>query len=208
MTKRTFLGIVVLLVALAGALAAQQQQPAPAAPAPAQQPGAQLPDLTFRAEVNYVEVDARVLDENGKFIGGLTAKDFQVFEDGKPQQVSIFSFVNLPVERAERPLFASKPIEPDVNTNLAGQNGRVYLIVLDDLHTNALRTHAGQGRGAAVHRALRRRQRPRRCTPHQRADERQPGVHEQPAPDAQCRGQVHGPQAPLVDAEHASTTRR
>lgn len=89
MTKRTFLGIVVLLVALAGALAAQQQQPAPAAPAPAQQPGAQLPDLTFRAEVNYVEVDARVLDENGKFIGGLTAKDFQVFEDGKPQQVSI-----------------------------------------------------------------------------------------------------------------------
>ncbi|HTM34270.1 MAG TPA: VWA domain-containing protein [Vicinamibacterales bacterium] len=143
MTKRTFLGIVVLLGALGGALAAQQPQPAPAAPAApaaAQQPGAQLPDLTFRAEVNYVEVDARVLDENGKFLGGLTAKDFQVFEDGKPQQVSIFSFVNLPVERAERPLFASKPIEPDVNTNLAGQNGRVYLIVLDDLHTNALRS--------------------------------------------------------------------
>ena len=72
MTKRTFLGIVVLLGALGGALAAQQPQPAPAAPAApaaAQQPGAQLPDLTFRAEVNYVEVDARVLDESGKFIG-------------------------------------------------------------------------------------------------------------------------------------------
>jgi VWFA-related protein len=142
MTTRTFVGIVVLLGALGGALTAQQPQPAPPSPAPPgpQSPGPLQPDLTFRAEVNYVEVDARVIDENGRFIGGLTARDFQVFEDGKPQQVSVFSVVNLPVERAERPLFASKPIEPDVTTNLAGQNGRVYLIVLDDLHTNPQRS--------------------------------------------------------------------
>ena len=37
---------------------------------------------------------------NGAFIDGLTAKDFQVLEDGKPQQVTVFSMVNLPVERA------------------------------------------------------------------------------------------------------------
>ena len=35
-----------------------------------QQP--QQPPITFRAEVNYVEVDARVLDRDGKFVAGLT----------------------------------------------------------------------------------------------------------------------------------------
>jgi VWFA-related protein len=116
-------------------------QPAPAQPAPADAaPSApQQPPVTFRAEVNYVEVDARVLDAQGRFVTELTQKDFQVFEDGKPQQVTAFSLVNIPLARAERPLFASKPIEPDVQTNL-GFDGRVYLIVLDDLHTNPLRT--------------------------------------------------------------------
>ena len=109
MTIRNILGILSLVGCLGAGLAAQQ--PAPAPPQPAADPSApapadaspQQPPVTFRAEVNYVEVDARVLDGNGKFVGGLTAKDFQVLEDGKPQQVSVFSVVNLPVERAERP---------------------------------------------------------------------------------------------------------
>ena len=130
-------GVALLLAATTGPLGAQQppttdQQP----PATEQQP----PPVTFRAEVNYVEVDARVLDANGRFINGLTPADFQVFEDGKPQQVTVFSVVDLPVERAPRPLFASRPIEPDVATNLAGLNGRIYLVVLDDLHTNVQRS--------------------------------------------------------------------
>ena len=110
---------------------ASGQEPAPAP---------QQPPITFRAETNYVEVDTRVLDKDGKFIPGLKADDFQVFEDGKPQKVSAFSLVNIPVERAERPLFASKPIEPDVRTNLQGADGRIYVVVLDDLHTSALRS--------------------------------------------------------------------
>ena len=100
----------------------------------------QQPPITFRAEVNYVEVDTRVLDRDGKFIAGLTANDFQVFEDGKPQKVTAFSMVNIPLERAERPLFASKPVEPDVRTNLQGADGRIYVIMLDDLHTAPLRS--------------------------------------------------------------------
>jgi VWFA-related protein len=114
-------------VALAKADQGQPQQP-------------QQPPITFRAEVNYVEVDARVLDREGKFITGLEAGDFQIFEDGKPQKVTAFSAVNIPLERAEQPLFASKPIEPDVRTNLQGADGRIYVIVLDDLHTAALRS--------------------------------------------------------------------
>jgi VWFA-related protein len=110
------------------------------APAGAQDPAAQQPPVTFRAEVNYVEVDARVIDAQGNFVTGLQQGDFQILEDGQPQKITVFSLVNIPVERAERPLFASKPIEPDVQTNTTINNGRLYLIVLDDLHTHPLRS--------------------------------------------------------------------
>jgi VWFA-related protein len=130
MKKRLLLCVVVIATSVGPLLGSDQGQP--------QQP--QQPPITFRAEVNYVEVDARVLDRDGKFITGLTAADFQVFEDGKPQKVTAFSLVNIPLERAEQPLFASKPIEPDVRTNLQGADGRIYVIVLDDLHTAALRS--------------------------------------------------------------------
>ena len=69
----------------------------------------------------------------------LTADDFEVLEDGKPQKVTSFSLVNIPIERAERPLFAAQPIEADVQTN-DHIEGRIYLIVLDDLHTDFTRT--------------------------------------------------------------------
>lgn len=131
--KRNLLAALALTVASATGLVGQAGQP------PATDPN-QQPPVTFRAEVNYVEVDARVVDAQGRFVPGLTASDFQVFEDGKPQKVTIFSFINLPVERAERPLFASKPIEPDVQTNIRAYDGRVYLIVLDDLHVHPLRS--------------------------------------------------------------------
>ncbi|MDH4063481.1 MAG: hypothetical protein OEW19_03715, partial [Acidobacteriota bacterium] len=122
MSPRHVLCGVLGIVAAAGALSAQEP---PQQPQPDQQP----PPVTFRAEVNYVEVDARVLDASGRFVTGLAADDFQVLEDGKPQKVTVFSVVNLPVDRAERPLFASRPIEPDVATNRAGLGGRVYLVV-------------------------------------------------------------------------------
>ena len=109
-------------------------------PTPPQAPEPQQPPITFRAEVNYVEVDARVLDAQGKFVANLKPEDFQVFEDGKRQEVKAFSLVNIPVEHDVRPLFASKPIESDVRTNLQGADGRIYLIVLDDLHTNVQRS--------------------------------------------------------------------
>jgi VWFA-related protein len=112
--------IAAVLLAACGALAVVK----------AQEP----PPVTFRVEVNYVEVDAIVSDANGNPITDLTAKDFQLLEDGRQQTISTFSLVNLPVERAERPLFAPGPIEPDVQTNTNAE-GRIYLIVLDDLHT-------------------------------------------------------------------------
>ncbi len=129
MTKRFLLSSAAAITLAVQGLNAQGQPQAP-----------QQPPITFRAEVNYVEVDARVLDREGKFIAGLEASDFQIFEDGKPQKVTAFSMVNIPLERVERPLFASKPVERDVRNNLEAADGRIYVIVLDDLHTAPLRS--------------------------------------------------------------------
>jgi VWFA-related protein len=96
------------------------------------------PPLTFRVEANFVEVDAFASDAAGKPITDLRAGDFQLLEDGKPQMVSAFSYVNIPIARADRPLFSPTAIEPDVDTNV-GMNGRVYLVVLDDLHVDLTR---------------------------------------------------------------------
>ena len=38
----------------------------------------------------------------GISLPGLTREDFEVFEDGKPQKIEMFSYVELPVERPDR----------------------------------------------------------------------------------------------------------
>ncbi len=105
------------------------------------------PPVTFRLEVNYVEVDAAVFDKQGKFVSNLTKDDFEVLEDDVPQEVSAFSLVNIPIERADRPLYAQSAIPSDVATNERPFDGRLYVIVLDDLHTQPF--HTAQVRAAA-----------------------------------------------------------
>jgi len=116
--------IAALFILTAGATlgAGQTQPPAPQAP-------------TFKVEVDYVEVDALVTDQRGNFVRDLKKEDFQVLEDGKPQAITTFSIVDIPTERAIRPLFAGRVIEPDVKTNEQAFDGRIYVMVIDDLHT-------------------------------------------------------------------------
>jgi VWFA-related protein len=101
---------------------------------------AQQPPVTFKVEVNYVEVDAVVTDAKGNFVRDLTRDEFQILEEGKPQTISVFSKVDIPVERADPPLFAASPIEPDVRSNREEFNGRVFVIVLDDVQVDVRRT--------------------------------------------------------------------
>ncbi len=102
---------------------------------------------TFKAQVEYVEVDILATDQAGRPVRDLTKDDLQVFEDGKRQTISSFARVDIPVERADRPLFQPDPIEPDTVSNERPFNGRLYVVVLDDLHVNALRSQ--QVRNAA-----------------------------------------------------------
>src|SRR3954463_12864474 len=77
----------------------------------------QQPPVTFKVDVNYVEVDASVTDAQGKFVRNLTRDDFQIVEDGAPQTLSAFAMVDIPVTHADPPLFAKAAIPPDVVSN-------------------------------------------------------------------------------------------
>jgi VWFA-related protein len=105
-----------------------------------QQAAAQSQQPTFRVQVDYVEVDVVVTDRNGNLVRDLKKEDFQVLEDGRAQPINTFTFVNIPIEKADKPLYASSPIEPDVRTNERAFDGRVYVMVIDDLHTRFGRT--------------------------------------------------------------------
>ena len=42
----------------------------------------------FRARVDLVQLDVFAADSRGQFVEGLTAADFEVLEDGKPQTIA------------------------------------------------------------------------------------------------------------------------
>ncbi|HEX8499939.1 MAG TPA: VWA domain-containing protein [Pyrinomonadaceae bacterium] len=86
--------------------------PAPT-PAPAPPAGAKAPqksaapaaeevdeDDVVRIETQLVSVPAVVTDRAGRPLTGLTASDFQVFEDGRPQKIANFSTTEAPFEVA------------------------------------------------------------------------------------------------------------
>jgi VWFA-related protein len=100
----------------------------------------QPPAVTFKVEVNYVEIDATILDAAGNTVRDLRRDEFQLLEDGKPQTVSAFTRVDLPVVRPDPPLYRQAAIEPDSRSNREDFNGRVFLLVLDDLQTDFRRT--------------------------------------------------------------------
>src|SRR5436190_21593619 len=106
----------------------------------AQTPTPPQPPVTFKVEVNYVEIDANVTDAQGNFVRSLTKEDFQILEDGKPQTLNVFSMVDIPIERVDPPLFSKAAIPADVVSNRKPFEGRVFVLVVDDLHTRVNQT--------------------------------------------------------------------
>jgi VWFA-related protein len=86
----------------------------------------------FRSRAEYVEVDAFVTDAQGRFVRTLQKDDFTVLEDGKRVPVSTLELVDLPRSTA-----ALTAPSSDVVTNTVAADGRVYFVVLDDLHVEA-----------------------------------------------------------------------
>ena len=93
---------------------------------------------TFKTQTDYVEVDAVVTDAQGNAVRGLTKADFQVLEDGTPQVISTFTEVTVPMEA--RPSTTAGVTDADVRSNARPFAGRLYVLVLDDLHVDVARS--------------------------------------------------------------------
>ena len=133
--------VVAIALLLSSVMLAGQQAPPPVPPASPPQPDPQMPPITFRSEVNYVEVDAVVKDAQGNFVRDLRQGEFQVLEDGVPQAVTAFSLIDIPVALSDRALFLPADLEPDVRSNATGPDGRLYVLLLDDINTAPTRTN-------------------------------------------------------------------
>lgn len=143
MTSRVLLSLL-LFGALILPVIAQQVQPgaSPQQPtsAPAQQPTP--PEVegqdVVRITTNLVQVDV-VVTKDGRPVKDLQAEDFEIFEDGKPQAITNFSFVsNVRADASPKSTPAGKsrdktaPPVPPAKININDQR-RTVALVIDDL---------------------------------------------------------------------------
>jgi VWFA-related protein len=118
---RRIIAVAVLVWAAAGAPLARQQPP------------------PFRAGTNFVHVDVYPTI-NGAIVSGLSAADFEVFEDGVPQKIQTFERVDIrgftPEEAKAEPTSAREAASMAETTN-----GRLFVIFLDKYFVNLQGSH-------------------------------------------------------------------
>jgi VWFA-related protein len=89
------------------------------------------PTITFRTTVRRVIVDVVVRDSNSQPVHGLTAKDFVVAEDGRPQAILSFDVHNLESPSISLPANTHLPANHFVNIPAAPERGPLYVILYD-----------------------------------------------------------------------------
>jgi VWFA-related protein len=87
---------VMVILLIASFVRGQQPSTLPAPPPPAQRQTTTAPenqDDVVRISTNLVQVDV-VVTKDGKPVTDLTAEDFEILEDDKPQQITNFSYIS------------------------------------------------------------------------------------------------------------------
>jgi VWFA-related protein len=162
MRKRTTPLLPLLLAALLATAGARPQPPQQTTPsqtpaAQQQQPPATAPEDTDDDEVvrittNLVQVDAVVTDRGGKQVTNLTPEDFEILENGKPRQVTNFSYVRVaqpttgpePERARPRERNAATPPVPPARLR-PEQVRRTVALVVDDLLMSAQSIQLARG---------------------------------------------------------------
>lgn len=109
-------------------------------------PDTQQPEQdVVRITTNLVQIDAIVTDKSGNQVTNLTANDFELLQDGKPQKIVNFSYVN--TETPNQTPSAStgkndkKAILPPPVRVRPGNAGRLITFIVDD--GNCAASHMG-----------------------------------------------------------------
>ena len=125
------------IIAVGATLVGQQPQPNQPAPAGQQQAAEQPQQPTFRGGINFVRVDVIASARDGAVISDLQAGDFEVTEDGKPQKIETFKFVELDgglMQNPDGPPPRQIRTDADEEVEAARDDVRLFAFFLDDYH--------------------------------------------------------------------------
>jgi VWFA-related protein len=148
MNTRSLLAFALALSLLSSVFAQQQRQPSGSRTTGAQD------DEVVKITTNLVQIDAVVTDKSGKIITDLAPGDFQILEDGRPQPITNFSFVetnspntgtappvsNATAERAKEKSGGIPAPVPPIKLR-PEQVRRTIALVVDDLGLSFESTH-------------------------------------------------------------------
>jgi VWFA-related protein len=128
------LAVLAVVGTLIQAGSAQEPPAPPTQPEPA--PQVAQPQPTFRTGINFVRVDVIVTDRGGAPVADLSAADFEVLEDGKPQNIEQFKLIKVtgtpaPGDAPARQIRS----QYDEETEAARDDVRLFVIFFDDYHT-------------------------------------------------------------------------
>ncbi len=99
--------------------------------------------LTYKLPVDVIVVNASVVDKQGNPVTDLTADDFRIFEDGKPQSIQTFSRESFSARSpsgisGERPAAGAKSVPGEKPAETADlTQPRLISIVVDDVTSPA-----------------------------------------------------------------------
>jgi len=145
MKTRLPLAILLITQLVAGGFA-QQPTPTPTPSRPtAQRPQQSEAEDVVRITTNLVQVDAVITDKDGKLVTDLKPEEVEIYEDGREQKITNFSFnlsESTPTGRDAKPKAADKNAPPVPPTPLKPEEvRRTIAVVVDDLGLSFESTH-------------------------------------------------------------------
>jgi VWFA-related protein len=92
-------------------------------------------DEVVKVSTDLVQIDAVVTDKQGNQVTNLTANDFELLQDGKPQTITNLSYVNREISRQNQTTVLktdkNSPLPPP-GVSSSAASGRVLTFVVDD----------------------------------------------------------------------------
>lgn len=98
-----------------------------------------LEDEVVKITTNLIQIDVTVTDDDGKVITDLKPEDFEIYENGKKQEITNFSFISADSEEAEeekssRSKRSNETVVPLPTTTIRKEQvRRTIALVVDDL---------------------------------------------------------------------------
>src|SRR5687768_4098052 len=126
--KITWITAVLLILLCLTSKAASYQQGVP--------PQDDKEETAIKIGTDLLQIDVVVTDKKGRPIDNLTAQDFELIEDGKPQQFAFFSAIK-ELESSFSDKQSEAAVPPPAASTLPSPQSQVYILFVDDLHISS-----------------------------------------------------------------------